>query len=199
MGVLPRKFYRRSTVVVAKALLGKRLVHIVRGKRVSGLIVEVEAYLGEKDAAAHTFGGRRTSRNEAMYGEGGHAYVYFIYGMHWCLNAVTRGHNQPEAVLIRALEPEEGIEAMKKRRKTDLKNLTNGPAKLCQALGVTRKLNGTDLVSSSKLFIEETPKKYSQRDIQKDRRIGVAYAGKAALWPLRFYIDQNPFVSKKKA
>lgn len=198
MRVLPRKFYTRDTITVAKELLGKRLVHIVRGRRVSGLIVEVEAYLGEKDAAAHTYKGRRTKRNEAMYLIGGHAYVYFVYGMHWCLNAVTGKVGQPQAVLIRALEPVEGIEMMRVRRGlSKITQLTSGPAKLCEAFGIEKIHGGMDLTSKSRsrLFIEDTGVKIQQRQIVATPRIGVDYAGTAARWPLRFYVRDNPHVS----
>src|SRR6516162_4916002 len=118
MGVtLPHSFYQRDTVTVARELLGKKLVRIYRGRRLSGIIVETEAYLGEHDRAAHTFGLRRTLRNEAMYKEGGHAYVYFVYGMHFCINAVTKKKNEPEAVLLRAIECVEGLDTIRKLRK----------------------------------------------------------------------------------
>jgi DNA-3-methyladenine glycosylase len=195
--VLPRRFYTRNTVTVAKDLLGKKLVHMVGAKRLSGLIVEVEAYLGEKDAAAHTYRGRRTERNEAMYMVGGHAYVYFVYGMHWCLNAVTGKADEPHAVLIRALEPVEGIEIMQKNRGvTKLTNVASGPAKLCQAFGIDKDHYGADLTKRGRLFIEEAGVRVPRKKIQVTPRIGVAYAGTAARWPLRFYIADNPHVSK---
>jgi DNA-3-methyladenine glycosylase len=200
MKVLPRKFYTRDTVTVAKELLGKKLVHVVRGRRMSGLIVEVEAYLGEKDAAAHTYKGRRTKRNAAMYLAGGHAYVYFVYGMHWCLNAVTGQIDQPQAVLIRALEPVEGIEMMRSRRGlSQITQLTSGPAKLCEAFGIEKLHGGLDLTkkTASRLFIEDTGRPIPRSKIEITPRIGVDYAGEAARWPLRFYVKDNPHVSVK--
>jgi DNA-3-methyladenine glycosylase len=185
---LPRRFYRRPTIQVARGLLGKRLVRVQNGRRLSGIIVETEAYLGVKDAAAHTFGGHRSPRNEAMYGDGGHAYVYFIYGMHFCLNTVTRRKNQPEAVLIRALEPCEGIELMRAFRKVKKdRDLANGPGKLCEALQIKRPLNGVDL-TGDELFIEDAGIKVQRSQITAGPRIGVDYAGLAAKWPLRFLI-----------
>jgi DNA-3-methyladenine glycosylase len=192
---LPLKFYRRDTKKVARDLLGKRLVRVYKGQRLSGIIVETEAYLGIKDPAAHTFGGRKTLRNEVMWGDGGHAYIYFIYGMHFCLNAVTRESGYPEAVLIRAIQCTEGLKQIKKFRKIELeKNLGNGPGKLCQALQINRELNGVPL-DGSKLFIEETTLKVSPTHILATSRIGVDYAGKAKLWPLRFYLKNNIYVS----
>jgi DNA-3-methyladenine glycosylase len=194
---LPQSFYDRHTSKVAKELLGKRLVRIYNGKRLSGIIVETEAYLGVKDAAAHTFGGRRTPRNEVMFGHGGHAYIYFIYGMHFCLNAVTRVAGRPEAVLIRALEISEGVDEIKKWRKVKKnQDLANGPGKLCTALKITRELNGEALWSKA-LFIEKTGPTISNEKIAKVPRVGVDYAGEAAKWPLRFYIKENKFISKK--
>lgn len=194
---LPPSFYNRSTKTVAKELLGKRLVRVTdQGVRLSGLIVEVEAYLGIKDKAAHTFGRRRTPRNEVMWGEGGIAYVYFIYGIHYCLNAVTRSHGQPEAVLIRALQCEEGLEVIRARRKVKNEiHYASGPGKLCQALGIDRSLNGISLQSDN-LFIENTGLKIPTSRIVATSRIGVDYAGKAKDWPLRFYIKGNKAVSK---
>jgi DNA-3-methyladenine glycosylase len=188
---LPRSFYQRPTIEVARELLGKRLVRVRNGRRLSGIIVETEAYLGVKDAAAHTYGGHRSPRNEAMYGDGGHAYVYFIYGMHFCLNSVTRRANQPVAVLIRALEPSEGIELMRVFRKVKKdRDLANGPGKLCQALQIKRSCNGVDL-TGDELFIEDAGIDVKRSQITAGPRIGVDYAGAAAKWPLRFLIKRR--------
>jgi DNA-3-methyladenine glycosylase len=193
---LSQSFYRRKTKTVAKELLGKRLVRIYRGRRLSGWITEVEAYLGVKDRACHSFGDRRTPRTEMMYQVGGHAYIYFIYGMYNCFNVVTEKEDVPEAVLIRALEPVEGIETMQKFRKNQkLQALTNGPGKLAQALQLTRDLNGLSLTSDI-LFLEDAPRIKPSR-ISKRTRIGVDYAGKHAEWLLRYYIKDSEFISKK--
>jgi DNA-3-methyladenine glycosylase len=194
---LPLKFYQRDTRLVAKDLLGKRLVRIHNGTRLAGIIVETEAYLGVKDPAAHTFGGRRTPRNNVMWEEGGHAYIYFIYGIHYCINAVTKTHGHPEAVLLRAIQCTEGLEQIRKYRKVQKeKDFGNGPGKLCQALHITRELNGVSL-NSDTLFIEETHQMVLPRNISSKSRIGVEYAGRAAKWPLRFLIKENIYVSRK--
>jgi DNA-3-methyladenine glycosylase len=195
MGKLRRDFYRRSTLTVARELLGKRLVRVVDGQRLSGLIVEVEAYIGEDDAACHAARGR-TPRNEAMYGPPGHAYVYFIYGMHHCLNVVTEEVGFPAAVLIRALEPLEGLEIMRRHRpdKPD-GELTNGPAKLCQALAIERGFNGMDLCSGEVLFIEEG-QVVAQEEIGASPRIGIKTDELARSAPWRFYLQGNDFVSR---
>lgn len=196
---LPLDFYLRDTETVARDLLGKKLVHIANGVRLSGLIVETEAYLGVEDAAAHSFGDRRTARTESMYLEGGHAYVYFIYGIHYCFNVVTRAAGIPQAVLVRALEPLEGIEVMRERRncsKSAAKDitLTSGPGKLCQALGIDRNCDRLSLIKSKELFIEDASAPDSK--IIACPRIGVAYAGEAAKWPLRFLLSDYPHISK---
>lgn len=192
---LSRKFYQQETETVAKLLLGKTLVHKMGKKMISGYITETEAYLGAIDRACHTYGGKQTKRVQSMYLEGGHSYIYFIYGMYYCFNVVTRTTQHPEAVLIRSLEPLSGIEIMQKNRnQQNLKNLTTGPGKLCQALHLTKKQDGLDLCGSE-VFIEEgisIPKK----DIFSTTRIGVNYAGQHAHWPLRFYIKNNFYVSK---
>ena len=174
-----RSFYRRDPVKLARALLGQRLVRVLNNHRLAGTIVEVEAYLGVKDKAAHTSNGRRTPRNESMWGDGGHAYVYFTYGMHYCMNVVASTADDPVAVLIRAIEPTEGIEQMYRHRKAARRDpdLCSGPAKLCQALKIDRKLDGEDLVKSGNLFIEQvrkTPLPASR--IAVSPRIGVSYA-----------------------
>ncbi len=201
MEKLERSFYLRDTVTVARNLLGKLLVHEIGGKRISGMIVETEAYLGIKDRAAHTYGGRRTARNEAMYGLGGHAYIYFIYGMYYCINAVAGAEGVPEAVLIRALEPFEGQDFMAEARykaaysslsRSQKKNLTNGPGKLCMALSIDRSLNGEDLCGGI-LYIEDSA---FAPEICTSKRIGIDYAGEDKNLPLRFYIKDNPYVSK---
>lgn len=184
---LPRKFYFQETVPLAKALLGKRLVRRWRGRRLSGIIVETEAYLGEIDAAAHTYKGR-TERNQSMYLEGGHAYVYFIYGMHYCINVVAKRANQPEAVLIRALAPEPS---------SPLDGRTDGPGRLCKALRITKALDGESLLGET-IFIEDAGSLPRQDEIGSAERIGVDYAGEAAGWPLRFYWKGSPYLSRKE-
>lgn len=195
MGRLRRDFYRRSTLTVARELLGKRLVSVMGGQRLSGLIVEVEAYIGEGDAACHAARGR-TPRNEAMYGPPGHAYVYFIYGMHHCLNVVTEEEGFPAAVLIRALEPLEGLEIMRRYRlgQPD-RELTNGPAKLCQAMAIDRGFNGVDLCAGGVLFLEEG-RIVAQEEIGASPRIGIKADELARSVPWRFYLQGNDFVSR---
>ena len=194
---LPREFYTRPNVVaVARDLLGKLLVVPTRnGRRVSGKIVEVEAYRGPQDRAAHSYGGRRTNRTETMYGLGGTAYVFFVYGMYNQFNVVTNELDNPHAVLVRAIEPVEGIEVMRKRRpgKTD-HNLTNGPGKLCIALGIDRKLDAADLLGD-KVWLEEHEQIPRSR-ILVGPRIGIDYAEEWIDKPWRFWIRDNPFVSR---
>jgi DNA-3-methyladenine glycosylase len=187
---LPPSFFVRDTRRVALDLLGKRLVRVQRGQRVAGLITEVEAYLGVRDRACHTYGGRRTARTETMYARGGCAYLYLIYGMHHCLNFVTEKEGVPEAVLIRAIFPTEGLEQMLKNRQRPtlkapaFKGLADGPGKLAQALSLTRRQDGLSL-QSAELFVEEGVHVRS-REILRGPRIGVDYAGPHAAWPLRF-------------
>jgi DNA-3-methyladenine glycosylase len=180
--ILPRAFYDRDTVEVAHELLGKHLVHVVSGVERVGRIVEVEAYLGPHDLAAHSSRGL-TPRTRVMFGPPGYAYVYLIYGMHWCMNVVTQAEGQASAVLLRALEPVKNLEGR-----------TQGPALLCRAMGIDRRLNGHDLLSAE-FHIEPAPATGPLR-IVKRPRIGVDYAGHWARRLLRFYIKDNPFVSK---
>ncbi|MCL6520330.1 MAG: DNA-3-methyladenine glycosylase [Armatimonadetes bacterium] len=186
---LPREFYAGNTLDVARALLGKVLVHITDDGTIAGRIVETEAYLCN-DPACHASRGE-TARNSVMFGEPGHAYVYFTYGMHFCFNAVTGPKGVGEAVLIRAAEPLDGIEIMAEKRGTDdIINLANGPGKLCRAFGLDRRHNGRDL-TLSKLFI--TDDGYVPAEIVTATRIGIRLATDK---PWRFYIAGNPYVSK---
>jgi len=188
---LPREFYARVTPVVARDLLGRNLVRRLGGFRLEGKIVEAEAYRGSDDPASHAYRGK-TSRNQVMFGKPGVAYVYFTYGMHHCLNVVTEEEGVPGAVLIRALEPLNGIEEMKKRRRTsDLRALTNGPARLTQAMGITRSLNGTDMTVSGELFVSAAPPNPIPRTVCS-RRIGVRL-GREKPW--RYHVQGNPYVS----
>ena len=183
---------------MAKGLLGQRLVRVHRGKRTAGIIVEAEAYLGVVDRAAHTFGGRRTDRNESMWRGGGHAYVYFTYGIHYLMNVVAGKTEQPVAVLIRALEPVEGFKTMHRRRKKARhdRDLCSGPAKLTQAMAIDRHLDSIDLVTSPKMFIEKLRgRAFSASHISAGPRVGIDYAGDWKDKPLRFYIKDNPYVS----
>src|SRR5438876_8180497 len=199
MRKLPREFYMRSDVLeVARDLLGKKLVVPNRtGSRVAGIIVETEAYRGPEDRASHAYGGRRTNRTETMYGIGGTAYVYFVYGMYYQFNVVTNVKDVPHAVLIRALEPVEGIEIMRTRRhRQPDHNLTNGPGKLCIALGIDRKLDRADLLGK-RVWIEEG-EEISACKIDSGPRIGIDYAEEWVDKPWRVWIRDNPFVSRAK-
>lgn len=201
-----RSFYRRDAETVARELLGQRFVRALDGQRLSGLIVEVEAYLGIPDRAAHTYNGRRTARNASMWKDGGHLYVYFTYGMHHCANIVVGAQEQPIAVLLRALEPTEGLDTMRRLRQTRHKGracpdqeLCAGPARLCQAMGIDRSLDGIDLAEGGAVWVEPVPQKdvRAAGEILSGPRIGVGYAGEWALEPLRFYFADNPYVSRR--
>ncbi|HKW31061.1 MAG TPA: DNA-3-methyladenine glycosylase [Verrucomicrobiae bacterium] len=182
MQKLPRWFYDRDTTIVARELLGKLLVRVERGRERIGRIVEVEAYLGPHDLAAHSARGL-TERTRVMFGPPGHAYVYFIYGMYHCLNVVTERAGHASAVLLRALEPVKNLDGR-----------TSGPGLLCRAIHVDRRLNGHDLLSDD--FFIATPPKAEPFTLVKRPRIGVDYARHWARRHLRFYIKGNPFVSR---
>jgi DNA-3-methyladenine glycosylase len=199
MSKLPRHFYLSDdTTRVARDLLGKLLVvPDTNGIRIAGMIVETEAYLGETDRAAHSFGGRRTPRNEITFGSGGHVYVFFIYGMYYQLNVVTGPADHPHVVLIRAVEPVEGIEIMRTRRgEMKDRNLTSGPGKLCIALNIDRGLNGEDLLGD-KIWLEDR-RSFTDDEIAVGKRIGIDYAAEDAERPWRFWVKDNLFVSKNK-
>jgi DNA-3-methyladenine glycosylase len=184
---------------VAPDLLGSTLVRVLDGQRISGRIVEVEAYVGPEDTACHASRGR-TARNEVMFGEAGHAYVYFTYGMHWMLNVVTERVGYPAAVLIRALEPLEGIDVMRRLRGSVAdRDLARGPARLCQALAIDRAWNGTDLVRGDGLFIEGGIR-LGEDDVVASPRIGIDYSAdcdREAPW--RFTVKGSPHVSRPPA
>jgi len=194
---LPRSFYLQDTVTVARDLLGCTLWRKLDNHLLAGRIVETEAYLGANDPASHARRGLRSPRNESMYLAGGHAYVYFTYGMHWCLNVVTQEEDIAEAVLLRALEPVRGVDLMRELRpkaKRDF-DLMNGPGKICMAMSIDRKLDGERLDGVT-LFI--TPRDAGVRDdaIAVSPRVGIDGAGEeAARWPLRFYLRDNRYVS----
>ena len=200
--ILESNFFKRDTVEVAKNLLGKKIIRNISGNFFCAKIVETEAYLGLEDKACHSYGGNITKRNEILYKEAGTIYVYLIYGMYNLLNIVTKNENDPEAVLIRAVEPIENIDAMAVNRfgkiYKDLssyqkKNLTNGPGKLTMAMEIDRALNGK-ILSPDYLFIEDGE---YVKNIIETKRIGIDYAGEDANLPLRFYIEDNPYVSVK--
>ncbi len=178
---------------MARSLLGCYLVRQIDHLTLVGRIVETEAYLGFQDPCCHSFKGLPTKRTEAMFLPGGHSYVYFIYGMYYCFNVVTQ-QKAPEAVLIRALEPIEGIREMRKRRGCEkIKNLCSGPGKLCEAMGITKTLNAKKLSEKKEIYILKDHKRIQK--IQTDRRVGLPIHEDAAYWPLRFYVTDNPFVS----
>ena len=197
---LDRDFYRRGAVDLARALLGKKLVHADGAGTTSGIIVETEAYAGHKDAACHSYmrkGPVEGHRTNVMFGPGGFAYVYLIYGMYNCFNVVASLENQPEAVLIRALEPREGLPLMRDRRKTqDDRKLCSGPGKLCMAMGITRSHYGMDLCGDE-LFITEGEAIPDSR-ITATPRINVDYAKEDALLPYRFIVQDSDFLSLRQ-
>ena len=191
---LARDFYEQQTVQAAQKLLGKYLVRVHPDGITTGMILETEAYVGPEDQASHASRGR-TPRTAVMFGPAGFAYVYVIYGMHHCLNAVTEPEGYPAAVLIRAVQPCEGIELMRsRRRKHDIRQLASGPGRLCQAFGIERSLSGTDLCGDT-VFFED--RRVSPADIVATPRIGVEYAGPWKDMPWRFYLAGHPAVSKR--
>lgn len=198
---LPTEFYRRPAEDVARDLLGRYLVRELTGERLVLKLVETEAYLGAPDRASHAWGGRRTERTESLYLPGGHAYVYFIYGIHFCLNAVTGDSDIGSAVLLRAGEPVAGSELMRRHRGWEGKrvrpgDLAGGPGKLCQALAVDRALDGA-LLTAGELWIAVGQPVPAER-IARGPRVGVDYAREAALWPLRFAEAGNRHVSRPR-
>ncbi|MEO0474704.1 MAG: DNA-3-methyladenine glycosylase [Planctomycetota bacterium] len=197
---LPRSFCQRDTVTVARALLGQLIVRqLDDGTRLAGLIVETEAYLGPEDRAAHTYKHHRSPRNESMWQQAATCYVYFTYGMHYCMNVVTGDEQTPQAVLIRALQPVEQLEAMQQNRPKAKRNtdLCSGPAKLCQALEIDRDLDGSDLTRHDSLWLESARKQsLAQKQIAIGPRIGIPNSGEWADKPLRFAVRDNPHVSK---
>ncbi len=197
---LGRDFFRRDPVAVARRLLGQHLFHVVDGQRVAGRIVETEAYLGYEDKAAHSYNWRKTPRTRTMFADGGTAYVFLNYGIHHLLNIVVAQVDQPQAVLLRAVEPTQGLDTMRARRpkaKRDT-DLCSGPGKLGAAFGITRNHDGMDVVTSPSLGVEQVRRRaLPDRQIVTTTRIGVDYAGAWAQAPLRFYIRDNPHVSVK--
>jgi DNA-3-methyladenine glycosylase len=187
---LPREFYTRPDVLaIARDLLGQVLVVRARdGRRVSGTIVETEAYRGPEDRASHAYGGRRTRRTETMYARGGTAYVYFVYGMHHQFNVVTNVEDVPHAILVRAVVPREGIALMRRRRtgRPD-PDLASGPGKLCQALGIDLRLDGVDLLGD-RVWLERGERTLARADVVTGPRVGIAYAGAWARRPWRFRV-----------
>jgi len=197
---LNKAFYTREDVIaISKELLGKYLVTFVDGKLTSGMIVETEAYLGAEDKASHAYGNRRTKRTEPFYKEGGIAYVYMCYGIHYLFNIITNKTDVPHAVLIRAVEPTEGIETMlERRKKSKLKpELTAGPGALSVALGISANHNETDL-SGSEIWVEDRGVIVKKNEIIASPRVGVAYAKEDALKPWRFRIKDNLYTSKAR-
>lgn len=197
---LPLSFYNRKDVVlIAKELLGKIIVTHIDGNFTSGRIVETEAYMAFSDKASHSFGGKRTRRNEHMYSPAGTAYIYICYGLHQMLNIVTNEKNIPDAVLIRAIEPVDGIEIMLKRtgkKKLD-KSLTCGPGNVGKSLGIFKYHSGKNLLGNE-IFIIDDSELIPEENIRNSARIGVESAGADALLPYRFYCKGNQYVSGKK-
>ncbi|RZM08725.1 MAG: DNA-3-methyladenine glycosylase [Pedobacter sp.] len=198
MAKLSYEFYRDDDVItIARHLLGKHLFTEVGGMITGGIIVETEAYAGVIDKASHAYGGRFTDRTKVMYGQGGSAYVYLCYGIHYLFNVVTSSVGTPHAVLIRGVEPVTGVEQMLERRKmTVLKpSITAGPGALSQALGINKVLNGVDLLGDQ-VWIEDVGQSFSDDMIASVPRVGVDYAAEDALLPWRYYIKGNKYVSK---
>ena len=196
----PREFFARPTLAVARDLLGARLVRQLDGARLSGVVVECEAYIGQDDTACHASRGR-TARTEVMYGPPGYAYVYFTYGIHWMLNVVTENEGFPAAILLRAIQPMEGIPTMRALRQAQgnprsERELTSGPARLTQALAVDKALNGADLVTGEQLWLEPGDT-FPDDAVERGPRIGINYAAQAdRLAPWRIWALHNPFVSR---
>ncbi len=200
MKKLPYSFYRQADVVsVARLLIGKHLYSRIDGILTGGIIAETEAYAGVTDRASHAYNGRRTERTKTMYLPGGFSYVYFTYGMHHLFNVVTNEKDIPHAVLIRGILPVEGIDIQKKRRHNpkDSKQLANGPAKVCQALGITREHNALDLTGDIVWIADDENNGYETLPIRVAERVGVEYAGADARLPYRFILDTPDYSPAK--
>lgn len=202
---LDNKFYAKNALELANDLLGKVLVHKVDGNILKGKIVETEAYIAAIDKASHAYNGRKTERVAPLYEKAGTTYVYFIYGMHYCFNVVAGKKGEAEGVLIRGLEPIEGLDYMAKIRndkkyseltKAQKRNLTNGPSKLCKALSINKNNNCESLIGNNNLYIEDIG--YNDFEIVRDKRVGIDYAEEAKDFLWRFYIKDNEWVSKRK-
>lgn len=194
--VIGKSFFARSTIAVARNLLGTCLVRRVGRTVLSGKIVETEAYCGEDDLACHASRGR-TKRTEILYAKPGTIYIYLIYGMYWCLNIVTEREDFPSAVLIRAVEPVEGVTLMMRRRGTrKIEDIANGPGKLCEAFGITGRMHGKPLGPET-LWIEGRGGRLPARAIGQSPRIGVDYAKGCARYPWRFFVKDSPYVSRR--
>jgi DNA-3-methyladenine glycosylase len=198
---LSRDFFARPTLTVARAVLGARLVRVEAGQRLAGIITEGEAYIGETDLGCHARAGR-TPRTAVMYGPPGHAYVYFTYGMHWMLNFVTEAEGFPAAVLIRAIRPVEGLEIIAMRRKgRPQPTWTDGPGKICQALGIDGRLNGTDLCAAEAVLFVETGDPVPNECVTIGPRVGlnsVPEPWKSKAWRFRFTAEIAEYAEKKK-
>jgi DNA-3-methyladenine glycosylase len=196
---LGRGFFSRPALVVARDILGRKLVRVSPEGITAGTVVEAEAYMGTEDPASHAFGGRRTKRNEVMWGPAGHAYIYPIYGMYLCFNVVCGQIGEPQGTFLRAVRPTEGIELMALRRRMhisgerDLRQLCSGPSKLCQAFGITREMNGLDVTGDVLFFTAGA----DPGEVVATGRVGVDYAGPGREWPWRFAVKDDSFVSRK--
>jgi DNA-3-methyladenine glycosylase len=198
-----RRDFAHRAEALAQRLLGAVLVREIDGERLSGRIVEVEAYLGALDKAAHSYGGRRTARVEAMYAKPGTSYVYFTYGMHHCMNVVAGEEGEAVAVLLRALEPVDGLDVMRGNRTSRRgpgtlrdRDLCSGPGKLCQAFAIDRGLNGVDLTTSGELWIESGSGRIASGTVGNGPRIGIGSAGEWVDAPLRWWVEGNAHVSR---
>lgn len=197
MKLKPDYYLNDDVVAVAKDLLGKVLYTQINGEITSGIIVETEAYFGIKDKASHAYGGRRTNRTEVMFGEGGKAYVYLCYGIHYLFNVITSVKNDPHAVLIRAIEPLDGKEIIEERRNMPFTKaaISSGPGSAAKALGINISFNTKDL-NGSEIWIEDHQITYAEDEIAAGPRVGIAYAKEHALLPWRFFVKGNKYVSK---
>ncbi len=194
---LAKEFFNQDAVTLARCLIGKGLVREIDGEKIVVRIVETEAYVGPEDKGCHAYNNKRTKRTETMFQSGGQAYIYLIYGMYHCLNVVAADEGKPEAVLIRAVEPINGLKYIRQNRKIKSKkksDLTNGPGKLCQALKIDKSLNEYDMISGEKLYIIDFEEQIKQK-IACGPRINIDYAEEYIDVPWRFYIEGHPYVS----
>lgn len=203
---LDKSFYEKSALDLAKDLLGKVLVHEINGETLKGIIVETEAYIGAIDKASHAYGGKITPSIEALYKKPGTIYVYSVYGMYTCFNIIAGKEGEAEGVLIRAIEPIKGINTMSLRRfnflfnnlnKTQKRSITNGPAKLCIAMGIDKSYNCASVIRNDTLYVEENPNYEFNYEVVEAKRVGIDYAEEAVDFLWRFYIKDNFYVSKK--